>query len=113
MFIPRRAAAHAHVERQIFIEKFSNLLMCLSELLGVPSKDVQVSIGLEGIATYTIRSDDYTTAEQKMNLKNATSFANDLNKKMSGLNITVSGVKIPETIDSKISGNLNYKFLIT
>ena len=82
--------------------------MCLSELLGIPSKDIQVSLGLNDIVTYTIRTNDYATAETKLDLLTV----GTLNAKISDagiIGVRIDVVNQPDEIVSKIAGT--YFFL--
>ena len=75
--------------------------MCLSELLGIPSKDIQVSIGLNDIVTYTITTNDYATSREKLNLLSQVS----LNAKILQSGIVVRDVvNQPDEIVSEIAG---------
>ena len=82
--------------------------MCLSELLGIPSKDIQVSIGADDIVTYTIRTNDYDTARSKLDLLTKSTLQAKISAVHAG--IFVSNVtNLPDEIVSKIAGT--YFFL--
>ena len=76
--------------------------------MGIPSKDIQVSLGLNDIVTYTIRTNDYATAETKLDLLTV----GTLNAKISDagiIGVRIDVVNQPDEIVSKIAGT--YFFL--
>ena len=92
-------------------DAITDLEESISDVLGVHSSDVVVTIGEDGTVTYSVSGSSYENAVAILNATSEDSFGSELDSELleSGSDITVDSVTSDDSVDVVITGMLLFK----